>query len=254
MELLIALLILAIIFLSVWLILALKAKRQVECARLFLQQRCKTFDEDLEHVRSLVLDLRADRHDSMKHITALHYLLEQGEEQEAKNYLDQLLSNYDATNLSLKGEETHLAAFLHHVKKATHSKQIEIRYDLEEPLSQLPLSLPEQSILVGNLLFNSLDAVESYYEVYGQGQIILSTSFKSGLYVLELSNSSLPIEAHILDHLFDKQVITSKKGEHEGLGTAIVARLVKKHHGSIDYCYLNKTFTVKIKLPKLIEL
>jgi two-component system, LytTR family, sensor histidine kinase NatK len=42
--------------------------------------------------------VRSERHDFLKHVSAIHYLLESEKNQEAKDYLDQLVDVYEETN------------------------------------------------------------------------------------------------------------------------------------------------------------
>lgn len=49
------------------------------------------------------------------------------------------------------------------------------------------------------------------------------------MYLLSSNNSCLPIPNPILDALFEKCGLTTKLGPHEGVGTKIIADIVKKH-------------------------
>lgn len=253
MKLIVSLLCLALLLASVWALFLFRSNRRLTAELETYRHRISKLEIEQQQQDHLFLDLRAERHDLMKHITALQYLLEQSNAHDAQAYLQQLVSDYDSVSVPLKGEQAHLASFLHYTMHTADSRHINVSYDLEAPLTQLPLSMTEQSILVGNLLLNSLDAALAYSERKQNGFINVSSTIKGGLFILKLSNSSLPIEAHILDHLFSKQGLTSKQGKHQGLGASIVARLVKQKHGFLDYWYLNETFTVKVKLPIIKE-
>jgi LytT family two-component system sensor histidine kinase NatK len=67
--------------------------------------------------------------------------------------------------------------------------------------------------------------------------------------VIELSNSTLPLPKEIIDSLFHASGQTTKEGDHQGLGTYIISKIVKAYHGKLEYTYLNHTLTIKIKLP-----
>jgi LytT family two-component system sensor histidine kinase NatK len=57
--------------------------------------------------------VRSERHDFLKHVSAIHYLLENKNNKEAKTYLDDLVDGYEETNLSIKGERGVVAGVLH---------------------------------------------------------------------------------------------------------------------------------------------
>lgn len=198
-------------------------------------------------------EIRSQRHDSMIHVNALYFLLEQEQWQEAQNYIRQLVYTLDTTNLAIRGEAGHMAAQLLQCLHRAQQHNITVKYDLEIPLSELPLATLDQSKLIGNLLSNSLDAAEEFSK---QGKeegayITLNTAVRSGLYIIEISNSTLPLEKEMLDSLFRSYGHTTKQGEHQGLGTYIIHKLVTTHHGKLDFVYKKKTMTIKIKLPIL---
>lgn len=217
----------------------------------------------LQHERELLLrerdgmnqsfhEIRAQRHDSMIHVTAIQFLLEQEKWLEAQSYLQQLVQTLDETNQAIRGEEGHMAALLLHLQQKAKQKGIAVKYDLEAPLSELPLSAINQSKLVGNLLNNSLDAALAFAEQEAGALISVETTLRSGLYILEIKNSTLPIPKEILDSLFQSYGQTTKAGEHQGLGTYVVKKLVDDHHGKLDFVYQKKTIAIKIKLPILM--
>lgn len=204
-----------------------------------------------ERLNTAFLDLRGQRHDMLKHITALQFLMQEQKWEEAKQYMEGMVALYEGTNNALKGEHGHLAAFLLHTQAVAEAHGIQTVYDLDVPLSQLPLTMTDQSTLVGNLLSNALEAALESVKSQREARIRLSACMKSGLFILESSNSCLPIQGEVLDGMFQKEGVSTKSGNHEGLGTFLIGRLVQKYHGSLDYRYHQRTFNVKIKIPLL---
>lgn len=241
-------------FLSIMICYLAYSLSQLRKHRLQLKNENQLLHDGQDQLNLAFLELRGQRHDMLKHITAMHYLLEQGKYAEAKSYMNHLAALYDATNLTIKGEHGHLAAFLFHAKLMAEEHGLELQLDLDAPLTRLPLNMTDQSTLVGNLIINSLEAAIDYTKQHHAQQtsfVRIFTSIKSGLYILEISNSTLPLDRDIVDVLFKEAGHTSKKGQHEGLGTYLIAQMTKKYHGTLDYRYLNHTFTVKIKIPFL---
>ena len=196
--------------------------------------------------------VRGERHDFLKHISAIHFMLENGKPDEAASYLDGMVEKYEETNLSIKGERGTVAAILHKMYQQARQSGIQPVYDLDIPISSLPLSDHDTVALLGNLLYNSMEACEEWgNERKGVPFLTLQFYKRSGLYVLICQNSCLPVPAKILDELYDTYGHTTKGSGHSGLGTKIIADIVTKHHGFLDFTCTNEQFKVKIKIPAI---
>src|SRR5699024_8574879 len=77
-----------------------------------LERQVERFTTEREQMNETFRIVRAERHDFLKHISSLHYMLENRNETEAKSYLDDLIDGYEETNLSIKGERGTVAAIL----------------------------------------------------------------------------------------------------------------------------------------------
>lgn len=217
-----------------------------------LLQELRQVEEQHTQINETFRRVRSERHDFLKHISALHFLLESDQSKEAKHYLDKLVEGYEETNLSIKGERGTVAGVLHQMYRRGQTAGIDIVYDLDIPLSTLPLPDKEAVILLGNLLANSIESCEQWQQVH-QKQGILTLQFykRSGLYLLICKNKSLPVPANVLDELFKKSGQTTKGKGHDGLGTKIIADVVTAHHGFLDFVHKDEEFTVKIKIPAI---
>ncbi|MBA9026609.1 sensor histidine kinase [Peribacillus huizhouensis] len=217
-----------------------------------LLEEAKRFEEERAHFNETFRVVRSERHDFLKHVSAIHFMLEKEQNREAKAYLDDLVDGYKETNLSIKGEKGMVAGILHQMYRRAQEAGISVVYDLDLPLSTLPLSDKEIVTLIGNLLSNSLDACVEWQNEHNE-QALLSLQFykRSGLYLLICKNHSNPIPTSILDSLFETFGKTTKTGEHEGLGTKLIHDVIKEHHGFLDFVYKEEEFTVKIKIPAI---
>jgi two-component system, LytTR family, sensor histidine kinase NatK len=223
------------------------AKRVAE-----LQRLVSRHEEQLEQLNETFRIVRSERHDFLKHISAIHFMLEHNKASDAKFYLDQLVDSYEETNLSIKGESGVVAGALHQAYLRAKKSGIEVIYDLDLPLSTLPLSHQKIVTLIGNLLSNSLDACEEW-QVHRKKQATVTVEFykRSGLFILQCKNNSLQIPAPILDELFHSYGKTTKGGTHEGLGTKIIKDIVEEYHGFLDFVHKDEEFEVKIKVPAI---
>lgn len=209
-------------------------------------------EEQQTHINETFRIIRSERHDFLKHVSAVHFMLENGKAEEAKLYLDDLVESYEETNYSIRGERGVVAGVLHQMYRRGKASGISMVYDLDLPLSTLPISDQKIVALLGNLLSNSLDACEEWQLERGQ-QAMLTLQFykRSGLYMLICKNNTLPVPVDVLDSLFATYGQTTKGGEHEGLGTKIIKDMVEEHHGFLDFVCKDEEFTVKIKVPAI---
>lgn len=229
----------------------------IEFGRFELSQRIasyqydiRTMEEHHDHFNETFRIVRSERHDFLKHVSAIHFMLEKEKNLEAKKYLDQLVDNYEETNLSIKGERGTVAGTLHQAYRKAKNKGIEIIFDLDLPLSSLPLNDQAIVTLLGNLLSNSIEACEEWqHKTNEQATLLLQFYKRSGLYLLICKNNSLPIPTVILDRLYHSYGHTTKQEGHEGLGTKLIIQIVEEHKGILDFVHKNEEFTVKIKIP-----
>lgn len=231
----------------------------LESARLFfahklykLEQKLTEYEKQEAHLNETFRIVRSERHDFLKHVAAIHFMLENKNYEEGYRYLENLVEGYRETNLSIKGEQGSVAGTLHSIFQRGKSLGIEVVYDLDLPISTLPLQDKDIVVLLGNLLSNSIDACREWQEETNKQAILtLQLYKKSGLYILICKNNSLPIPNDILDSLFVAYGKTTKSKNHEGLGTKIINDIVTRHQGLLDFTYKRQEFTVKIKFPAL---
>lgn len=215
-------------------------------------QMLQSLQEEQQHMNETFRIVRSERHDFLKHISTIHFMLEQNNASEAKKYLDDLVDQYEETNLSIKGERGTVAGILHHMYRDAKKAGIDIVYDNDVPISTLPIADQDLVALLGNLLSNSIDACNEWQKVRTEKPHISLQFYKrSGLYLLTCKNTSLPIPSNILDELFHTFGKTTKGEGHEGLGTKIISDIVKSYQGYLDFIYKKEEFTVKIKIPAI---
>ena len=198
--------------------------------------------------------VRSQRHDFLKHVTALQFMMEREEMKAAQEYMSELVDGFVETNLSIKGEKGVAAGILHQTYRRAKASGMEVFYQLDVPLSSMPLKDTDLVALIGNVLDNAREAAEAWQnEKEGTARISLESYKRGGVYILICTNSCLPIPNEILDGLYKKQGMSTKEGMHEGLGTKVIANLIKKHQGFLDFTYKNEKFILKLKVPAIVE-
>ncbi|PLS17182.1 hypothetical protein CVD28_14110 [Bacillus sp. M6-12] len=210
-----------------------------------VQAELETLKREMSKENELFYQIRAQRHDFIKHANTIHYLLESDQPEKARKYLEEYLGELGEITASIKGEEAHIAAMLHQIAKQASMSKIKVTLHTEVPLSSLPLPDVSQINLLLNLLDNSLEAACQSLDK----NLRISSSIHSGIYVLEVVNSTAKLTLGQQEALFREYGLTNKGGNHEGLGTWIVKEIVEKHSGRLEYKYENSCVSIKMKFP-----
>lgn len=202
--------------------------------------------EDIEQFNESYHTVSAQRHDFMKHVVALSYLLDKEEMTEAQVYMQNLLPNYQWVNQPIAGEQGHIASLLLYYQQKAHDVGVTFNVSTAQPLTRIPLPPHEQVQLVGNLLENAVDAAGDVQSTHSY--IALHTQIVSGLYKIELTNTTEQIPRHIVDDLFSHSR-QSTKPHGQGIGTTIIANLVHSSNGTLKYTYYGDKLVIRIALP-----
>ncbi|SDD76617.1 two-component system, LytT family, sensor histidine kinase NatK [Paenibacillus sp. UNCCL117] len=254
---LIALLLLALALLAAWR-WRRRARALDNANSLLVAQQAK--------MERILTEVRSERHEFLKHLRAIEQLAGQdhdGELDDVRRYIGELTADTRRIHAPLQGEKGHMAALLAHIAAEGAACGIEVRLELDAPLSAIPVSFVDQTKLAGNLLGNALEAAKRFtLEAAaaprpGQRPAVLeiSTVRRSGLYVLEVRNSTPPLPGELLDSLFRRPVATSKTdgdADRHGIGAYVVADTVRRYHGQLDFVCEAGLMTVKVKLPVVV--
>lgn len=213
------------------------------------QASLASVQQDMKRLDDTFLSIRAQRHDFLKHINTLHYLLDERHIQKATEYMNDLVDDYDVVNTSIKGEAAYMASILFQYAKRARDEHVTLSYQLNIAVSKLPLQPIDQVNLIANLLENALDAAA--HSSMKEKKVTLETSIYGGIYRISIVNTTNPIPHEILDHLFTQFNKTTKGGEHQGLGTYIIKDIISRYNGQLDYTYEVNKMTINITLPNI---
>ncbi|MEH7650420.1 sensor histidine kinase [Bacillus safensis] len=190
----------------------------------------------------LLLELRSKHHETARHLNAFSA---SNDELEIKDLIQQYVKHFPW----IKGENAYLASTLHPFFQRAEKEGIALSLDLQAPFSSLPFSKADQVSFTGNLLDNALDAAIEAKQAGKEGSISVTTSIRSGLFLIHCENSTKGMEKHVLDHLFKTFGRSTKGGDHQGIGTYIIHQLVEKADGTLDFTYRSPNLRLIIKIP-----
>ncbi|MFS0655414.1 sensor histidine kinase [Bacillus sp. 179-C3.3 HS] len=190
----------------------------------------------------LLLELRSKHHETARHLNAFST---SNDEHEIKALIQRYVKHFPW----IKGENAYLASTLHTFFQRAEKEGIDLSLDLQAPFSSLPFSKADQVSFTGNLLDNALDAAIEAKQKGVEGKISITTSIRSGLFLIHCENSTKGMEKHVLDHLFQTYGRSTKGGDHQGMGTYIIHKLVEQAEGTLDFTYRSPNLRIIFKIP-----
>jgi len=208
----------------------------------------KRAEENLKQIKQLIDSSRKQRHDFHHQLQTIYGLMEGGSYERARDYISRVFGDISKTGELIKTDNFSISALLHTKIGLAEARNIEMEVTVECSLKEIPLTPHEASSLLGNLIDNALEAVES--KTGEHRWVNVKMTRERGAYVIMISNTGDPIVPGIRENIF-KPDFTTKNG-HSGLGLSIVKDIVTKHRGSIgvNSDAEKTTFTVKIPLKK----
>ncbi|MBS4196953.1 sensor histidine kinase [Lederbergia citri] len=207
------------------------------------QEKLAVISANYEQQMELLYELRKQRHDLQKHTSALLHA-------RSEKHISELHTRYTQIDGILRGESNVVAGALYAYNEQAREKGVSLEYHIQHAISGLPLSEYELISFIGNILENSIDSAHDFsISSNKQGKILFSCRKQSGVWVIICKNDTLPLDDHIIERIYTSKSISTKTGNHEGIGTQEIMRIVKANKGTLDFSVIGDQFTLKIKIP-----
>ena len=232
---LIPLIVVLIYYLLWWIAVKFSESAKLQQENTLLTMESKRYEE----LRNYMDETRALRHDFRQHILVITRLANSGRLDKLQNYLTQF---YEVADKAYTGycKNAAVDAIASYYTAFAERQNTKIDWKLNLP-QELPLRETEYCVILGNLLENSLRAVNDLPEERRYVKVISSL----------LSDTILGIS---VDNPFCGKLNLDKNGlpcsEHEGhgIGLTSVFNTVRRYEGSINITTENKIFSVDIIL------
>lgn len=195
----------------------------------------KYFEKDLVILNESLEKLRSQRHDYIKHLSMIKFMVENGQIEKLKLYMEELIDNISITKKYVETSNEVMDSILNYMIQEAEGKNIKINHKVFLPNSD-EFSTFNMTTILFNLIDNALVAVEGVETRW----IELSVNYDRGRIFIETANpySSIAREK------------TEKKKEcfEHGFGLKNVRKIVEKYNGVMDINDENNIFRVKIML------
>ncbi|MDH7576875.1 MAG: Spo0B domain-containing protein [Bacillota bacterium] len=204
----------------------------------------------LQETRQMLDVLRTQRHDYLNHLQVIYGLIHVGKTRFIQDYISQV-------NEEIQNSSRVFTALVHRpeiagllMRKLAQAEALGISFNVDLKTDLVLLAIPplDFSRVLGNLIDNALDAVQTVPEE--QRRISFEMKEEENGYVVKITNFRPLIPHEYLTKIFRKG-FTTKAGKGEGLGLYIVKSLVEKNHGMISVESNEETGTsFTLRFPK----
>ncbi|MBD7985005.1 GHKL domain-containing protein [Sporosarcina sp. Sa2YVA2] len=188
--------------------------------------------------------IRSQRHDFSLHLTSVFGLIKSGRYDEASDYIDEVVEQVQEVNELLPVAHPAISALLNTQSDKAKKQNIRIRYTILDDLRDMPASIYDVNKILGNLIQNAMEEVEQLPEE--KRLITVDIEREKRQLVFRVGNSSMMDEERMAK-IFETGY-TTKEG-HEGIGLAVLERLVGGYEGVIFPEMTGDFFVIHVRLP-----
>lgn len=209
------------------------------------QYMAKQAQQTLARMEELIYSIRKQRHDFNHHLQAVYGLLEVGSYQMARDYIRDTFDTITTRGELIKTDNHEISAMLYTKIGLAEAKNINLEVVVNCSLKNLPLHPGEANSILGNLIDNAMDAVES---APAEKRLVTVEITRSGNdFVFIVANRGKTLKPEIADYIFLPDFST--KSGRRGLGLPIVKELVNRYNGSLTVSFEDDKTTFNIKIP-----
>lgn len=197
-------------------------------------------EHQYEEIKSIYLNMRGWRHDYHNHLQVMKAQLDQGNTEEARQYLDDLERDLDRVDTYIKSGNLMVDAILNSKLSLAQQQQIAVNCKAQVP-GKLSVEDVDLCVILGNLLDNAIEACGQIPDGQRFLRIYMAVN-KSQLY-LSIQNAAKE------DLSFDERnYITNKRGNH-GFGMRRVKAMVDKYEGFLNLANEPGIFAAEVTMP-----
>ncbi len=190
----------------------------------------ESYQESMRNLENLNNRLREQRHDYLNQIQVVHGLLELGEYEEARAYLDPVFKAITKVSSALRTAQPAVNALLQAKMEEAERQGINFYLEIGTLLDGLLVEPWELCKIMANLIDNAVTAVSGQK---GERRVVLQLREFGSVYECSVKNNGPCIPREQQRLLFTRGY-TTKKGEGHGMGLAIVEAALREAGGTIE--------------------
>lgn len=196
----------------------------------------KSYQKD---ILSFYQVIRSQRHDFNIHMNTIYGLLKVGKFKETEHYIDEVVEEVKDINELLPLFHPAIGSMIFTYREMTLQKGIDLYVDIKDDLRYIPCGVYEMNKIIGNLLQNAIEAVDS-------GQIKLEITNESNVIVVRVTNK-IDLHTIAIEDMFQHGFST--KETHEGIGLPAIQHILSKYNGVIYPEIEGNHLTMVVRIP-----
>ncbi|MHC1749395.1 MAG: sensor histidine kinase [Cellulosilyticaceae bacterium] len=202
--------------------------------------------ETINNLEAFNITLREERHDYINHMQVVYGLMELGEYEEARRYMEPVYREILKLSKALKTAHPALNALLQAKFQMADSKGIAMYLEIKTDLKYMGIEPWELCKVLSNIIDNGITALNKKED---NKNLYLDISEYETTYRIDIYNNGPMISKEVRQHLFESDVTTSKEEGH-GMGLYIVNKILEKVGGDITMTSVPDKTCFTIVLPK----
>lgn len=193
--------------------------------------------------------IRAQRHDFNFHLQAILGLVENHEYEKCGEYVREMVKEANDVNDIMPISDAVVGAMLLNMRKEARQKESDIFYDITYDLNEVLCTSFECNKIIGNLIQNAIDALKS--DKSKRCGIHVSI-FKRGTNAIIVVENYFEGNKNDILRCFDEGFTTKKN--HQGIGLAMVKRLIEVYGGRIYPEFSKDNIRFVVNIPKSVDI
>ena len=194
--------------------------------KILLKKENQYYESQLKNMEQSTAAWKKLRHDLKNHFIVLKGMLDLGEEEQAKIYLDDFIQNEFGNKQEVQSGNTAIDSILNYKMLEAEQHSVILDLDVQIP-EQLAVSSQAMSVILGNAIDNAIEAAEETEE----RRVSVIVLYTKGRLVIQISN---PYSGEL--HLGTSGEYLTKKAEKEnhGFGLKSIRDVVEKSGGVMN--------------------
>lgn len=211
-----------------------------------IARQSEMLEDAYGQLEDLNATLRAQRHDFMNHLQVVFGLIEMQDYAEAKEYIERVYGDIQLVGRSLKTAIPAVNALIAAKTADCEEKGIQMETRIRSSWQGMPVAGWELCRILGNLIDNAIDALES--EALSRRVIAIEIGEGLREYTFAVENTGPEIPAAIRESVFERGFTTKRAGR--GMGLSIVREIIRENGGDIQLTSNEKGTRFEGRIPR----
>ncbi len=201
---------------------------------------------NIERINQLNNTLRGQRHDFLNNLQVVYSLIQMGEFEDSKEYIEQVYKDIKKVSKILRTSNAAINALIQAKIVDAEDKNISITLKINSRLDYIKNRSWEICRILSNLMDNAIYELNS--SDLDKKDITLEIYEELSWYIFIVKNTGSKIDEKIINRIFEPS-FTTKGSKGQGMGLAIVKEIVQNQKGTIEVISDDEGTSFKFKIP-----